>query len=118
MGTSRKIVGRLQRITGAEAKSAGPPIETPNAPKGTAAEGARARHLALKPEELISLGKIVLNEQLLPFKPDPSPAAVPPRAPQAPQDPVSHDPPVPEPEPVRKDYTVSNIETILKDAMQ
>ena len=135
MGNSRKIVRRLQRISGAEAKTARPPIETPNAPKDTALEDNRARHLALKPEELITLRKIVLKEQLSAFTPDPPPppnrgdrpkksGPGPAPGPAQPPDLASPDPardqlpPTPEPEPARKDHIVSNIETILKEAMQ
>jgi len=108
MGNSRKIVRRLQRISGAEAKAARPPLETPNAPKETELEENRARHLALKPEELITLRKIVLKEQLSAFTPDLA-------SPHPSRDQL---PPAPEPEPARKDHIVSNIETILKEAMQ
>jgi len=140
MGNSRKIVGRLQRKARAETKSAGPPAETPYAPNGTKPEGQPARHVALKPEELVTLRKIVLDEHLAPFKPGPSPpgnhgpAPEPAAAPSAeppdpatrdpmphdpvPHDPISHDPAQPTPESVRKEHNVSNIETVLKEAMQ
>jgi hypothetical protein len=138
-GNSRKIVDRLQRITRTETKGS-PPVESPPAPRENQGDGKGARHV-LQPEELTSLRKIVIEEQLQPFKPErrtppngapPQQTAQPPAAgpdaepaaePQAeaPLEAQSAEP-LPQipltPDPVRKDYTVSNIETILKEAMQ
>jgi hypothetical protein len=97
MGTSRKIVNRLQRMTGTEPTT---PPEAGATSKEDRREGPR--HAVLRPEELITLRNIVLKTQLEPFQPTPSSAA----------------PAPPAPETVRKDYTVTNIETILKEAMQ
>jgi hypothetical protein len=125
MGNSRKIVNRLQRIAKAETETALAPVETTQEPQ----PGSGPRHAALQPEELITLRTIVLREQLLPFRPEAPPPPDHSRpeksatrgsrqaSPSAePQDSPS---PAPEaPEPVRKDYNMSNIETILKEAMQ
>jgi hypothetical protein len=104
MGTSRKIVNRLQRIAKAGTEAGVPPTEMPDpaSPPET-----HRRHVALRPDELNTLRKIVLQEQLLPFPPD---VAAPRESAQA--------RPTPPPEPVKKDYNMSNIETILKEAMQ
>jgi hypothetical protein len=148
MANSRKIVDRLQRIARTETKGAAPPVETPKAPRESP-EGRTPRH-ALEPEELTTLRKIVLDEQLQPFKPErptppnksgakkasapasaaavtsaaepvAEPVAAPPAEPEAealPPEPRSPVPAQPTPDQARKDNNVSNIETILKEAMQ
>ena len=109
MGNSRKFVDRLQRsMTRAETKPAAGPAENPK-PATEAQPGRRSRPVPLRPEQLTSLREIVREEQLLPFKTHPAvrtAATAPPATPS------------PTPAQVWKEDNVSNIETVLKEALQ
>jgi hypothetical protein len=121
MASSRNLGGMLHRKAKAEAKareareraaeSAPSPVVQPQAAKEEP-DPAGGRDAALRPEELKTLRKIVFAEPVAP----PRPGVRQPTEPTAQAlTPVSNPVPVPE---VRKDNTVSNVETILKEAMQ
>ncbi len=126
MATRRDFVGRLQRKSKAEPKPGPAPADEAASaqqvipvgdkraePKaGRPADPRRSKQESLRPEELSRLRKLVEEEQLLPFKKQEQPPD------DSRQEPEQQDPPKPTPAAVRKDYNVSNIETILKDAMQ
>jgi hypothetical protein len=133
MGSSKKFVDRLKRSTGTGGRPDEAPAVSPLPPAGPRPRDDPAWHPGMTPEELIALGKIVMTEQLSPPKPQPPPPdhftrpkksgpapASPPDEPvaEAPEAATQTETPAPELEPVRKDYNVSQIDTVLKEAMQ
>lgn len=116
MGNSRKFVDRLQRsMTRAETKPAPSPAETP-IPAKEAQPGRRSRDDPLRPEQLTTLREIVREEQLLPFKKyTAAPAAT--EVPDVVPEPDRPDEPINSAQAWKED-NVSNIETVLKEAMQ
>jgi hypothetical protein len=148
MGNSRKIVDRLQRIAKAQPKPTGrpnapkenPPESNRRRPALLPEDLSRLRTIVAAeqllpfkpvpeppPNHIFSQGKSASRRKPKAAEAEPaSPATEPAEAPRSAASqgavtpaPVAHVPPQTTiPETVRKDYNMSNIETILKEAMQ